>query len=666
MRLALSLVLFTSTVAAQETPGFNVSNMDKTANPCVNFYQYACGTWMAKNPIPPDESRWGSSSQLAERNRTILRNILEKASVNDPKRSADDQKIGDFYSSCMDEAGIDKQGLAPLKSDLDRINAIASQAELPAELARLHALGVNVLFRFSPMPDLKNSSMTIADVDQGGLGMPDRDYYLKDDPHSTKTRQEYVAHVQKMLELMGESADKAAAGAQSVLRLETALAKGELDRVSRRDPNRVYHKLPLRDLSALTPGFDWPRYFQAAGAPTFAEVNISVPDFFKAMDAAVTATSLDDLKTYLRWHLVHAEAELLPKAFVDENFKFYGHGLTGAEQLLPRWRRCVSAVDSDLGFALGRKFVDETFGAEGKARTLKMVQEIEKALADDVHSLTWMSPATKQQALVKLQAVLNKIGYPDKPRDYSSVKIMRGDAVGNDQRATEFEVRREINKIGKPVDRSEWHMTPPTVNAYYSDTENSINFPAGILQPPFYDNRMDAAVNYGGAGAVIGHELTHGFDDSGRKFGPHGDLAEWWTPEDAREFEKRADCFIQEYSAFTPVDDVHLNGKLTLGENSADNGGLRLAFMALMNSLNGHPQQPIDGFTPEQRFFLAYGQIWCQNTRPEAARLRAQTDPHSPGPDRVNGVLQNMPEFQKAFSCQAGLPMVRAPACRVW
>ncbi|HEX6895682.1 MAG TPA: M13 family metallopeptidase, partial [Bryobacteraceae bacterium] len=595
MRLALSLVLFTSTVAAQETPGFNVSNMDKTANPCVNFYQYACGTWMAKNPIPPDESRWGSSSQLAERNRTILRNILEKASVNDPKRSADDQKIGDFYSSCMDEAGIDKQGLAPLKSDLDRINAIASQAELPAELARLHALGVNVLFRFSPMPDLKNSSMTIADVDQGGLGMPDRDYYLKDDPHSTKTRQEYVAHVQKMLELMGESADKAAAGAQSVLRLETALAKGELDRVSRRDPNRVYHKLPLRDLSALTPGFDWPRYFQAAGAPTFAEVNISVPDFFKAMDAAVTATSLDDLKTYLRWHLVHAEAELLPKAFVDENFKFYGHGLTGAEQLLPRWRRCVSAVDSDLGFALGRKFVDETFGAEGKARTLKMVQEIEKALADDVHSLTWMSPATKQQALVKLQAVLNKIGYPDKPRDYSSVKIMRGDAVGNDQRATEFEVRREINKIGKPVDRSEWHMTPPTVNAYYSDTENSINFPAGILQPPFYDNRMDAAVNYGGAGAVIGHELTHGFDDSGRKFGPHGDLAEWWTPEDAREFEKRADCFIQEYSAFTPVDDVHLNGKLTLGENSADNGGLRLAFMALMNSLNGHPQQPIDG-----------------------------------------------------------------------
>ena len=666
MKLALSLALLASAAAAQETPGFNAANMDKTANPCVNFYQYACGTWMAKNPIPPDESRWGSSSQLAERNRTILRNILEKASVNDPKRSADDQKIGDFYSSCMDEAGIEKQGLGPLKPDLDRINAIASKAALPAELARLHALGVNVLFRFSPMPDLKNSSMTIADVDQGGLGMPDRDYYLKDDPHSAKTRQEYLAHVQKMLELMGESADHAAAGAQTVLRLETALAKGELDRVSRRDPNRVYHKLPLRDLSALTPGFDWPRYFHAAGAPTFTEVNISVPDFFKAMDAAVAQTSLEDLKTYLRWHLVHAEAELLPKAFVDENFKFYGHALTGAEQLLPRWRRCVSAVDSDLGFALGRKFVDETFGTEGKARTLKMVQEIEKALADDVHSLAWMSPATKQQALVKLQAVLNKIGYPDKPRDYSSMKIMRGDAVGNDKRATEFEVRREINKIGKPVDRSEWHMTPPTVNAYYSDTENSINFPAGILQPPFYDNRMDAAVNYGGAGAVIGHELTHGFDDSGRKFGPHGDLADWWTPEDAREFEKRADCFIQEYSAFTPVDDVHLNGKLTLGENSADNGGLRLAFMALMKLLNGHPQQPIDGFTPEQRFFLAYGQIWCQNTRPEAARLRAQTDPHSPGPDRVNGVLQNMPEFQKAFSCQAGQPMVRAPACRVW
>jgi putative endopeptidase len=666
VKLALLLSLVAFAASAQNTPGFTPANVDRNANPCADFYQYACGTWTAKNPIPADQSRWGVADQLEERNRTILRTILEKASANDPKRPPDDQKIGDFYASCMDEAAIEKLGTQPLKQDLDRINALTAKSSLAPEIARLHSMGANVLFQFSSGPDLKDSNQNIAGADQGGLGLPDRDYYLKEDTETAATRRQYVTHVQKMLQLLGEPASKAAADAQVILRLETALAKGSLDLVSRRDPDRTYHKLTVRDFSVLAPGFDWPMYFKSLSTPPFSNIDVAVPDFFKTLDATLAQTSLDDIKTYLRWHLVHSEASLLPKAFVDEDFNFFGRTLTGAEQLEPRWKRCVSAVDSDLGFALGRKFVDQTFGAEGKARTIAMVQKIEKALADDVHSLSWMTPGTKEQALIKLRAVINKIGYPDKPRDYSTVKIVRGEAVGNDERATEFEVHRQLDKIGKPVDRSEWLMTPPTVNAYYYPPENSINFPAGILQPPFYDNRADAAVNFGAIGSIIGHELTHGFDDEGRKFDPHGNLRDWWTPEDAREFERRAECFIQEYSSFIAVDKIHVNGKLTLGENTADNGGLRLSFMALMDSLTGHAQAPVDGFTSEQRFFLAFGQSWCTNVRPEAARLRAQTDPHSPVKDRVNGAVQNMPEFQKAFSCKVGQPMVRMPACRVW
>jgi putative endopeptidase len=666
VRLTLLIPLFTFSLAAQTAPGFSTSNMDLTADPCVNFYQYACGTWMAKNPIPPDKSLWGSSSQLGERNRATLQDILEKAAANNSKRTPDDQKIGDFYFSCMDEQSIEKLGVQPLKADLDRINAIATKSALPLELAQLHLKGVNALFRFSAGPDLKDTNVNIAQIDQGGLGLPDRDYYLKDDAPSVELRKQYLAHVQKMLELLGTAPEKAAADAQAVMRFETELAKGSLDNVSRREPDNIYHKLPVRNLSNLAPGIQWQKYFDALHTPPFADLNIGVPDFFKAMDAAIAHASLDDIKIYLRWQLVHAEASLLPKAFVNEDFRFFGQTLTGTTELEPRWKRCVSATDNDLGFALGQKFVDKVFGAEGKARTLKMVEEIEKALGRDTQSLAWMTPATKEQALIKLRAVINKIGYPDKLRDYSTVKIARGEAVGNDERATEFEVHRQLNQIGKPVDRSEWVMTPPTVNAYYNPPENSINFPAGILQPPFYDNRLDPAVNYGGVGSVIGHELTHGFDDQGRKFDPQGNLRDWWSPEDAKEFEKRAECFIREYSAFTPLENVHLNGKLTLGENTADNGGLRLAFMALMDSLDGKSQPKIDGFTPEQRFFLAWGQVWCQNVRPEAARLRAQTDPHSPGQYRVNGVLQNIPEFQQAFSCKVGQPMVRAPACRVW
>ncbi len=666
MRAFFLLPLLATAALAQSGPGFSIANMDPKVDPCVDFYQYACGTWMADNPIPADQSVWGISSQLLDRNRAILRAILDKASVDDPKRSAVEQKIGDFYASCTDQATIDRLGIQPLEPELKRIDAIRAKDQIVDELVRLQLLGVGVLFRFSSSPDAKNSTQEIANADQGGLGLPDRDYYLKTDPKSVQLREQYVAHVQKMLELSGEPAAQAASGAQAVLHIETELAKSSLSRVARRDPSATYHKMSVKELAALSPAIDWPKYFSGLGTPAFTDLNVGVPDFFKDLSALLKDTSLDDLKIYLRWHLLHAEAPLLAKPFLDENFSYYGRALTGATQLEPVWKRCVEATDDDLGFALGQKYVEQAFPPAAKARVLGMVQKIEKMLGQDIQSLTWMTPATKQQALVKLRAVTNKIGYPDNWRDYSSVKIVRGEAIGNDERATEFEVHRQLNKIGQPVDRSEWNMTPPTVNAYYSPLQNNINFPAGILQPPFFDNRMDAAVNYGAIGSVMGHELTHGFDDQGRQFDAQGNLHNWWTPEDAAEFEKRAECFIKEYSAFTPVDDVHLNGKLTLGENTADNGGVHLSFMALMKSLDGKPQTKIDGFTPQQRFFLGYSQIWCQNVRPEAARMRAQIDPHSDGRDRVNGVLGNMPEFREAFACHAGQPMVHAPSCRVW
>jgi endothelin-converting enzyme/putative endopeptidase len=666
MRALLLLPLFAIGVLAQSGPGFSTSNMDMTANPCLDFYQYACGTWMANNPIPPDQSRWGTFDALADRNRAVLRGILEKASVDSPKRSAVEQKIGDFYASCMDESTIDRLGVKPLDPELKRIDAIQSKDQIANELVRLHPIGVGALFNFSSTPDAKNSTQMIADADQGGLGLPDRDYYLKEDPKSVKLRDQYVAHVQKMLELAGESPAQAAKDSQAILRIETELAKGSLDRVARRDPNRTYHKMSVKDLEALAPSIDWPKYFAGLGTPSFTDLNVGAPDFFKALNAVLKNTSVADLKAYLRWHLLHAEALLLAKPFLDANFQFFSKTLTGAKELQPRWKRCVEATDDDLGFALGQKYVEETFPPQAKTRVLSMVHEIEDMLGQDIRSLDWMTPATKQQALIKLKAVTNKIGYPDKWRDYSSVKIVRGEAVGNDERATEFEVHRMLNKIGTPVDPGEWNMTPPTVNAYYSPLHNNINFPAGILQPPFFDNRMDAAVNYGAIGSVMGHELTHGFDDQGRQFDGQGNLRNWWTPEDVKEFETRAECFIKEYSAFTPVDDVHLNGKLTLGENTADNGGVHLAFMALMKSLDGKPRPKIDGLTPQQRFFLGYAQMWCQNVRPEAARLRAQIDPHSDGRDRVNGVVGNMPEFGEAFACHAGQPMIHAPACRVW
>ena len=653
-----------------KVPGFDPTAIDRGTPACTDFYQFACGGWLSRNPVPPDRARWDRFAELAERNQTVLRGILEKVSTADAGRDPVDQKIGDQYAACMDEAAIEAKGIAALKPELDRIAGLGSKARLPSALAHLHEGGVDAAFRFGSVPDFKDANSVIAGTDQGGLGLPDRDYYVKEDAKSVELRAKYLAHVQKMLELSGEPAPAAAADARAVMDLETALARASLERVKRRDPANIYHKMKVAELQALTPAFDWTAYLAAAAGPPVTELNVTVPDFYKAFNAQLDSAPLDAWKAHLRWHLLHENANLLPAAFVNENFAFYGQVLTGAKELRPRWKRCVALVDSEMGEALGRRYVEATFGAEGKARTSKMVAALEAALEQDLKTLPWMTDATKTQALGKLHAIANKIGYPDRWRDYSSLRIARGDALGNELRAEEFEVRRDLAKIGETLDRSEWSMSPPTVNAYYSSLQNNINFPAGILQPPFYDNAMDDAVNFGGIGAVIGHELTHGFDDQGRKFAANGDLSDWWTAEDAKEFEKRAGCIADEYSGFTVAGDVHLNGKLTLGENTADNGGVRIAYMALLQTLADAAKKPgpglIDGFTPEQRFFLGFGQVWCQNETEESARLRANVDPHSPGRYRVNGVVANMPEFQQAFGCKAGDAMVRENACRVW
>jgi endothelin-converting enzyme/putative endopeptidase len=645
---------------------FDVANIDRSANPCADFYQYACGSWNKSNPIPADQSRWGRFEALAERNRDILRQILEESAQPGLKRDAVTQKIGDYYAACMDEKAIDAKGLAPLQPELDRIRALKDKSGLAQEMARLHRNGVDALFEFGSGQDSRDSSQVIAQLDQGGLSLPDRDYYLKEDPESAALRQKYVAHVQRMFELAGEKPEKAKADAATVLEMETALAKASLDRVSRRDPEKVYHKMTRREVEALNKNFQWRRYLTASGAPAFPSANVAWPDFFKALDSQVQSHSLEDWKAYLTWHLLHSETPFLPSAFVQENFSFFGQTLTGQKEMRPRWKRCVSYVDNQLGEALGRKFVERTFGAEGKQRTLQMVDALEKALGQDIQTLSWMTPATRQKALEKLSAITNKIGYPDKWRDYSSLAIARNDAIGNGFRADQFEFQRQLNKIGKPVDRGEWGMTPPTVNAYYDPQMNNINFPAGILQPPFYDNKMDDGVNFGGIGMVIGHELTHGFDDEGRQFDAQGNLKDWWTPADAKEFESRTACLVKEYSAFSVAPGANVKGDLTLGENAADNGGVRIALMALLSRIGDNPKPPVDGFTPEQRLFLSFGQVWCENIRPEAAKLQVQTNEHAPAGFRVNGVLVNMPEFQKAFSCQAGQPMVSANACRVW
>jgi predicted metalloendopeptidase len=661
---------FGQSSVASSGPGFSIDNIDKTLDPCVDFYQYACGNWLKTAEIPPDQSSWVSFVELDERNLTTLHDILEKASVNDPNRNPVDQKIGDFYSSCMDEKTANQKGLDPLRPELDRIAAAQDKPALIEAAARVHMIGTsNPLFNFYAAADMHNADQVIAYIDQGGLSLPDRDYYIKDDARMTDMRKHLVEYITQVFTLSGNSPAQAADSAQTVLRIETALAKASMDRTERRDPRKRDHKMSRGDAVALAPNFYLDRFFAAEGAPAFSDLNVSNPDYFKQVNAVLDAESLDSLKTYVSWHLLRGATPWLSQPFVDANFKMR-QALTGQKEIQARWKRCVDLTDQNLGEALGQRYVELTFGADGKQRMLKMVDALEKSLNEDIHDLSWMTDETKKQADLKLQAIRNKIGYPDVWRDYSKLQIVRGDLMGNLQRGTEFESRREIAKISKPLDRMEWNMTPPTVNAYYRSSQNDINFPAGILQPPFFDKKMDDAVNFGGIGLVIGHELTHGFDDQGRKFDPQGNLRDWWTAEDGKEFEKRVSCVADEYSNFVAVDDLKLNGRLTLGENTADNGGARIALMALEHMIaddkTGKEGQKIDGYTPEQRFFLGFARVWCEKRRPEYERMQVTTNPHSPGRWRVDGVVQNMPEFQKAWGCKAGQPMVAANACHVW
>ena len=650
------------------TPSLDVPSMDKSADPCVDFYQYSCGGWMKNNPIPPDQARWSVYGKVTDENQQFLWGLLEEAGRAGAGVSVSERKIGDYFAACMDEAAIEKAGKGPLAPELAEIAGFGSKGDLAAYLGRKHLtlFGAGLAFGFGSNQDFEDSNQVIAFADAGGLGLPDRDYYTKTDPKSEEIRKAYVAHVERMLELSGEPKAQAAADAQTVMAIETTLAKASLTRVDRRDPYKLFHKLDRAQLRALTPAFAWDAYLREQGLDGVKLANVTEPDFYEALDGLIASESLDAWKTYLRWHVVHARAPYLSKAFVDADFDFYRRTLRGVNEQQPRWKRCVQWVDRDLGEALGQVFVAKTFSPETKAKTVEMTSLVEQAMADEVRELPWMSETTKKRALEKLGKVVNKVGYPDAWRDYSALSISRGDFLGNVTRSTVFESKRQLAKIGKPVDRGEWGMTPPTVNAYYNPQMNDINFPAGVLQPPLYDPRLDDAPSYGNTGSTIGHELTHGFDDEGRQFDAQGNLKDWWTKEDAASFSERLQCVRDQYARYVVVDDIKINSELTSGEDVADLGGTLLAYLAWKKAVAGQKLEPRDGFTPEQRFFIGFAQWACENDRPENLRLRAAVDPHSPGKYRINGIVSNLAEFGQAFACKAGEPMVRDTMCKVW
>ena len=660
--------------SGSEHHGIDIISLDKTCKPCQDFYRYANGEWLKKNPIPPAYPSWGRFTELAERNREHLHQILEKAAANrNPAPGSNEQKIGDFYASCMDEKQVNAEGIKPLAPEFERLQAIKNLTDLQAEVARLQLEGVNALFDFGSTQDAKNSSQVIGGAEQGGLGLPDRDYYLDTgnksvDEKNSEIRSKYVEHVAKMFQLMGDAEAGAAAEAKTVMDLETRLAKVSMNRVDRRDPDKTYHKMSRDELKALTPNLSWDSYFTEVGHPGIATVDVAQPDFFKGLSADLGEVSLEDWKTYLRWHLIDAAAPALSQPFVDENFNFQGRVLQGTQEILPRWKRCVRATDHELGEALGQVYVEQYFPPEAKARALEMVDNLTAALREDLQTLPWMGEATRQQALTKLNAFTRKIGYPDKWRDYSAYHVDRGPYVLNLLRGAEFESKRDLNKIGKPVDRTEWGMTPPTVNAYYDPLLNEIVFPAGILQPPFFDPKADDASNYGAMGAVIGHEMTHGFDDQGRKFDAHGNLRDWWTAEDAKNYNARAECVEKQFDGYEVQKGLRENGKLVLGESIADLGGLTIAYRALEKALEGKPRPLVDGMTPEQRLFLAYAQVWAANDRPEFERLLVNTNPHPLDRFRAIAAPSNMPAFAQAFDCKGGDDMVRPAAsrCQIW
>jgi endothelin-converting enzyme/putative endopeptidase len=650
------------------TPGLDVTSLDRSVDPCVDFYKFACGTWQIKNPIPPDQARWSVYAKLSDENEQLLWGLLEQAARPDAGRSASEQKIGDFFASCMDETKIDADGATPVLAELQVIDALSSKNELAAYMGRQQmSLGGDGLgFGFGSNQDLADSSQVIAFADAGGLGLPDRDYYTKTDRHSIELRRKYEAHVARMFGLLGEPADRAAVHARTVMAIETALAQASLTNVAKRDPYKLLHKMNRAGLEALTPAFMWRDFLAAQGLGDLDSFNVTEPAFFKAFNRLVVNRPLSAWKTYLKWHVLDARADVLAKPFDQANFDFYSKTLRGVKEQPPRWKRCVRMVDSDLGEALGRVFVEKTFSPETKKKTIEMTKYIEDAMAHEIRTLTWMSDATKARALEKLGTVVNKVGYPERWRDYSELDVVRGDMYGNIVRAATFESKRQLAKIGKPVDRTEWDVSPPTVDAYYNPQLNDINFPAGVLQPPLYDPKMDDAPNYGNTGATIGHELTHGFDDEGRQFDAHGNLNDWWTKEDAAAFTERVKCVQDQYAEYVVVDDIHINSKLTSGEDIADIGGTWLAYLAWRKATEALQLKPIDGFAPDQRFFVGMAQWACENTRPEDERLMAATNPHSPGRYRINGVVSNLPEFAKAFSCKPGQPMVRANVCRIW
>jgi endothelin-converting enzyme/putative endopeptidase len=656
--------------AAHELRVFDPTLIDKTVNPCEDFYRYSCNGWFNRNPLPPDQTYYGRFTELSELNRLHLKQILEDASKPDADRTSNEQKIGDEYASCMDTAAINKLGLTPIKPELDRIAALQRPDQLPVLLAHLHTIGVKAFFDLSAYQDFANADQVISFYNAGGLGLPERDYYFRSDAKSAEQRKQYVDHMHKMLVLAGETEAQAARDADAVMAIETRLAKASLTITEMRNPQNLNHPTDVPALTKVLTNFNLNDYVEAAHAPASGKTNDTEPKYIAEFNVLVADTPIDQIRTYLRWHLLHAYAGTsMPEAFETETWNFYSHTLNGAEKQQERWKRCTSRVDREMGEALGQVYVAKYFPPAAKQQALEMTLALEQAMAKDIDSLDWMSPATKQQAKEKLKTVMNNIGYPDKWRDYSKLIIVRGDPLGNQERVRQFDFNRELAKIGKPADKYEWPLSPPTVNAYYEPQQNNVTFPAGILQPPFYSDKEDDAANYGDMGSTIGHELTHGFDDEGRQYDKNGNLKDWWTKEDEAKFKEKAQCIVDQYGTIEAVPGVHLNGKLTLGENLADLGGLWLAWLAWQEKAQAahlDMTAKTEGYTPDQRFWIAYAQQWCTQTRPEQLRSQAQTNPYAPDQYRSNSVLQGLPEFAKSFNCKLPDKMVSAKPCRVW